>query len=218
MAPVTVFILATGKAGESLEPLYKTFQTLKAQPGNQIVRASRLHEDADQFRVFVDWDSVASHQAFRTTDVYKSFMGEIAPHIAGSATALHAELTPHPPTVLNNAEGKGKTPIAEVLFTYFAGGDADKNFAAGQKLLAGLTGAGFAGITGEAALGWTVETDIDYKGDKTRALVAIIGWQSVDAHQKARATESYGKIIAEFQASTEGLKGFDISHVTTKTI
>lgn len=205
MAPVTEFVFATRSASGSLDVLEKSFQLLKQQPGNQAVRASVLHENADQFRLFIDWDSIDSHYAFRSKDVYKNhFLGEVASHVAGPATVVHAELSPFPPTVLDSA----KTPVAEVLFTYFAPeADAAKNLAAAQALVSGLSGAGFAGMTGESALGWSVEKDVDFKGDKTRALILLLGWESVDAHQKARATDVYGKLIAAFQGAAEGLKG-----------
>ncbi|KAI1371607.1 hypothetical protein F4677DRAFT_435116 [Hypoxylon crocopeplum] len=219
MAPVTEFVLAARKPGADLEPLYKIFATTKTAAGNQGVRASQLHEDADKFALFLDWDAVESHKNYQASDAYKTFMSQVIPHSAGPATVYHVELAPFPPTVLDNAEGKGKSPVAEVLFTYFApSADAGKNLAAAQSLVAGLTGAGFAGITGESSLGWTVEKDIEHKGEKTRALIVIIGWESVEAHQKARATEAYGKIIADFQAATEDIKGVEISHVSTKAL
>ncbi|KAI6088331.1 hypothetical protein F4821DRAFT_258163 [Hypoxylon rubiginosum] len=220
MAPVTEFVLATIKPDADLPSLYTTFATLKSQPGSQRVRAATLHEDAQQLRLFVDWDAVSDQHAFRASAAYSSFISAIAPSLAGGpTTVLHAELAPHPPTVLNNTNDGGKTGVAEVLFTYFTpSADPTKNLATAQTLVSGLSGAGFAGIRGESAVGWTVERDVDYKGEKTRVLVVLIGWESVEAHRAARATEAYGKIVKEFQGAAEGLRGFDISHVSTKTL
>ncbi|KAI1767205.1 hypothetical protein GGR53DRAFT_147150 [Hypoxylon sp. FL1150] len=208
MAPVTELVLAATIPGASQDSLFTIFSTLKTQPGSQRVRAATLHEDPQQLRLFIDWDAVESHYAFRSSPGYGAFMSEITSLTAGPATA-------HPPAVLDS----GKTAVAEMLLTYFAPeADAAKNKAAALTLVSGLTGAGFAGINGESAVGWTVEKDVAYKGEKTRALVILIGWDSVEAHRKARATDVYGKLVADFQGAAEGLKGFDISHVTTKML
>ncbi|KAI1773815.1 hypothetical protein F4818DRAFT_103162 [Hypoxylon cercidicola] len=214
MAPVTECVLAPLKPGTNLEALYKAAATTKAQPGNQGVRAGVLHEDPNQVRLFIGWDAIESHQAFRASPRFATFMGEIAPHAAGPTTVMHAELAPHPPAVLDTYGG-----VAEVLFAYFApGADAGRNMAAAQGLVEGLRGAGFAGLGGESAVGWTVERDVDYGGEETRVLVILLGWDSVDAYEKARATDVYGRLVAGFRGAAEGFKGFDISHVTTKTL
>ncbi|KAI4861490.1 hypothetical protein F4820DRAFT_433683 [Hypoxylon rubiginosum] len=226
MAPVTEFVLAPIKPGAaSLASLYQACSSLKPQTGSQQqqrVRAAVLHEDPTQLRLFADWDSVEDHLAFRAGPSYAAFMAAVRPHAAGRAVVLHAELAPHPPAVLDNEEGKGKTAVAEVLFAYFAPGAADavadKNLAAARTLVAGLSGAGFAGLSGESAVGWSVERDVEYEGEGARVLVVLIGWDSVEAHREARATEAYGKIVADFQGAVEGLRGFDISHVTTKAM
>ncbi|KAI2627593.1 hypothetical protein GGR54DRAFT_421760 [Hypoxylon sp. NC1633] len=219
MAPVTEFVNATRMPGADLTPVYNIFSSMSSVKGSHAIRASQLVEDAEKFTLFVDWDAVDDHLAFQTTDAYKAFMGKVMPHSNGRATVFHAEVTPFPPTVLDNAEGRGKTPVAEVVYTYFEPeADAAKGTAAGQALVAGLSAAGFGGLTGESSIGWTVEKDVDFKGEKTRVLVIIIGWESVEAHSKARSTDAYNKVIADFQSATEGVKGVQISHVSTKTL
>ncbi|KAI0893103.1 hypothetical protein F4806DRAFT_477004 [Annulohypoxylon nitens] len=212
MAPVTEFVFSTLKAGASADSLYPIFATLKSQPGNQGLRASTTAEDPSQIRLLIDWDAISSHQAFRSTDGYKSYLTSLAPHVAAPAKIFHAEVSPFPPTVLD------KSPVTEILVTYFAPtADEAKNLAAAQALAAKLTGAS-AGSTGLSAVGWSVEKDVEYKGEAARALVVLLGWESVEAHQKARETDAFKAVIGEFQGAAEGLKGFEIEHVSAKAL
>ncbi|KAI2602899.1 uncharacterized protein GGS25DRAFT_525925 [Hypoxylon fragiforme] len=220
MAPITEIVLATRAPGAPLDAIYTLFaSTLKPQPGNLAVRASVVAEDPNAFRFFIDWDSLSSHHAFQASAAYAPFLAQLTPHSGGPVKVLHAELTPHPPTVLDNAEGAGKSAVAEVLFAYFdPAADTAAPLAAAQELAAGLRAAGFPGLSGESAFGWTVEADVEYEGQPTRALVSLVGWDSVQAHKDARATEAYGKLIADFRGAVQGLKGFDVTHVSNKIL
>ncbi|OTA65762.1 hypothetical protein K449DRAFT_431212 [Hypoxylon sp. EC38] len=188
MAPVTEFVQSTLKPGIPLEPLYKAFEKVKAASGNRVVRASPLHDNPEQFRLFIDWDSIDAHLAFRTTDAYKDFMSEIAPYVAGPAVVVHLDLTPFPPTVLD------KSPVTEVFQMYFdPSADEAKNLAAAKK-------------------------DVEHKGEKTRVLTALIGWESVEAHTAALESDAFKKITSYFQTGTDGIKGYDMSYVSLKAI
>ncbi|KAI0836225.1 hypothetical protein F5Y06DRAFT_112359 [Hypoxylon sp. FL0890] len=213
MAPVTEFVQTTLKPGVPLEPIYKAFEAIKAAAGNQIVRASPLHDNPEQFRLFIDWDSLEAHQAFRATEAYPKFMSEVAPYVAAPSKVVHFELTPFPPTVLD------KSPVTEIFQMYFEP-DADeaKNLAAAKKVAGDITAGGFAGATGLSAVGWTIEKDIDYKGEKARVLTALIGWESVEAHRAAMQKDSFKQITSYFQTGTQGIKGFDMTYVSPKPI
>ncbi|KAI0098470.1 hypothetical protein F4814DRAFT_123584 [Daldinia grandis] len=220
MAPVTEIVLHTLKPGADVETFYKVFAIIGEQPGAQAVRISTVHENPEQVDLFIDWDSIESHRALEAqTEAYGAFIDQVKPHVAKPATVIHAELTPSPPTVLDNAEGKGRSPVAQLLFTYFAPDtDAAKTLAEAHKFVSKLSGAGFAGLTGESSLGWTVEKDVDFKGEKTRVLVIILGWESVQAHSDVRETDAWKSIIGEFRDAAEGLKGFEVTHVSTRAI
>ncbi|KAI1135521.1 hypothetical protein F5Y05DRAFT_421454 [Hypoxylon sp. FL0543] len=208
MAPVTEFVQTVLKPGVPLEPIYKAFNAIKAAPGNQIVRASPLHDNPEQFRFFIDWDSLEAHQAFQASEVYSTFMSEVAPHVAAPSAIAHFELTPFPPAVLD------ESPVTEIFQMYFEP-DADEaaNLAAAKKVAAK-----FPGATGLTSVGWSVEKDVDYQGGKARVLVALIGWESVEAHHAAVQTDSFKQITSYFQTGTKGIKGFDMSYVSAKPI
>ncbi|KAI8965495.1 hypothetical protein F5Y11DRAFT_293003 [Daldinia sp. FL1419] len=220
MAPVTEITIHDLKPGTDVEAFYKPFAVIKGQPGVQTVRITTVHENPLQVGLFIDWDSIELHKAAQANkEAYDAFVDQVKPHVTKVPTILHAELTPFPPTVLDNAEGKGKSPVAHVIFTYFAPEtDAAKTLDAGQRFVSKITEAGFPGLTGESSVGWTVEKEVDYKGEKTRVLVIILGWQSVQAHLEARETDSWKSIIGEFQGAATGLKGFEVTHVSTRTL
>ncbi|KAI1478486.1 hypothetical protein F4774DRAFT_152327 [Daldinia eschscholtzii] len=220
MAPVTEIVLHSLKPGTDVESFYKTFTIIKEKSAAQVIRASTVHENPEQVGIFIDWDSIEAHKAFEADEVsYNAFISLAKPHLTKFPLLFHAELTPFPPAVLNNAEGKGKTPVAHVLFTYFAPDtDAAKTLIEAQNFVSKLTGAGFAGLTGESSLGWSVEKDVDFKGEKTRVLVIILGWESVQAHLEARETDAWKSTIGKFRGGAEGLKGFEVIHVTTKDL
>ncbi|KAF3066338.1 hypothetical protein GL218_09168 [Daldinia childiae] len=220
MAPVTEIVLHSLKPGTDVETFYKLFSVIKEQSGAQAVRASTVHENPEQVDLFIDWDSIESHQALQAqTEAYGAFIDQVKPHVTKLATVIHAELTPFPPTVLDNADGKGKSPVAQLIFTYFAPDtDAAKTLTEAQKFVSKLSGTSLAGLTGESSFGWTVEKDVDFKGEKTRVLIIILGWESVQAHLEARETDAWKSIIGEFQGAAEGLKGFEVTHVSTKAV
>ncbi|KAI0880882.1 uncharacterized protein GGS22DRAFT_173695 [Annulohypoxylon maeteangense] len=213
MAPVTEFVFSTLKPTSSPESINPIFATLKSQPGNQAVRSSPTTEDPSQIRLLIDWDAISSHFAFRATDGYKAYLSSLAPHATAPSKILHAELTPFPPVVLD------KSPVTEVLLVYFSP-DADEvaTLALAKVLAEKLTAADIAGTTGLSAVGWSVEKDVVFKGEKTRALVVLLGWESVQAHETARDTDAFKVAITEFHDAAKGLKGFEIEHISAKAL
>ncbi|OTB08257.1 hypothetical protein M426DRAFT_317372 [Hypoxylon sp. CI-4A] len=230
MAPVTELILLPLNPSLDPETITATLQTntatLLSQPGCQRVRTSRTHEDANQLRIFADWDSVAAHQAFgANAAVSTPFRERVASIIDASVPRrkpYHVEIAPFPPTVLNGAGGGGKTPVAEVLHAYFASADAsDAAFRARTldtvtRFFDGMLA--FArGMTGETAAGWTVEDNLEFKGERCRALVAVLGWTAVEAHVQARQTDEFAKVIP-LMRGLEKLKGMEVCHVSNNTV
>ncbi|KAI1207510.1 uncharacterized protein F4807DRAFT_179757 [Annulohypoxylon truncatum] len=214
MAPVTELVLSTLKPGVSAESLYPIFATLKSQPGNTAVRAAPPSEDPSQIRLFIDWDDIAAHQAFRATDAYKSYLGQLAPYVTTPTQIMHAELTPFPPVVLE------KSPSTEFLLLYIdPDEDEAKVLQAGKTLARGLTADGIKGTTGLSAVGLTVEKDVEYKGEKVRVMVMLLGWESDEAHRTASATDPAFKAAqVEFHEAIPDLKGFKIEHVAAKVL
>lgn len=231
MAPVTEIVILPIKpdtpAATVSSILDANIATLLAQPGCQRVRSSRVHEDPNKLRLFADWESLALHRAFAAKpDEYGPFLQRMGTIIDASAGGprkppYHVEFSPFPPLALNGSSAGGKGPVSEILTAYFASdvGEAAREVAVStmHEFLAKM--ASFAeGFTGQTAVGWSVETDVDYKGEPHRALVTVIGWTSIEAHmKKTRENPEFEKIIPMIRG-LEGLKGMEMVHVTNTTI
>ncbi|KAI0109887.1 hypothetical protein F4814DRAFT_381428 [Daldinia grandis] len=225
MSPVTEFISLNLKpdlpAAEATTILNTTAATLAAQPGCLRVRTSRLHEDVNAVRIFADWATVTAHRAFEKTEAYAPFKARVYDAVASRPQRpYHIEFAPFPVAALDNSGPASKTPVAEVLHIWFAGdypedarrrtADAVAEFTRRMTLFA-------EGLTGETALGWTVERDIDHDGVPSSALVLILGWTSVEAHMKARDHPEFAKIVPLLK-DLEGLKGLEMNHVSNTTV
>ncbi|KAI1211008.1 uncharacterized protein F4807DRAFT_46918 [Annulohypoxylon truncatum] len=231
MAPVTEFVLLPIKPDAAPETVSSVIQaniaTLLAQPGCQRVRQSRVHEDQAKLRLFADWDSVDAHRAFASdASAYTPFRERMGPIIDASSFGpanprqppYHVAFTPFPPTVLDGPD-KSQSPVVEVLQFYFAGDVTDEQRAkvegTAKEFLEKLRSS-TKGMTGESALGWSVETDVRFKGEPSRVMVAAVGWTSVEAHHQIRDTEAFKELIPMLRG-LEGLKGMDMCHVANTT-
>ncbi|KAI0381190.1 hypothetical protein F5Y04DRAFT_85630 [Hypomontagnella monticulosa] len=201
MAPVTEIVAATLKDGVSAESLTSSFEILKQQPGNRAVRVGPVHSKPNQFRLYIDWDSVESHSAFRANAaVYEPHMAAIKPALAAPATVFHAELEPFPPVILDAV----KSPVTHLLLGYF-GLESDFDFvlAETKKLIPHMqaAGPGGKGATGEFAIGWSQERDVDWKGEPTRVLVCVLGWESPEAYHAAHGSDPWRKAVTEYKTT-----------------
>ncbi|KAI0852938.1 hypothetical protein F5Y00DRAFT_226398 [Daldinia vernicosa] len=225
MAPVTELISLTLKpdlpAAEAVSILDTTAATLVAQPGCLRVRTSRVHEDPNAVRIFADWEAVAAHRAFEKTEAYAPFKARVSSAVASPPQRpYHVEFTPFPVAALDNTGPNSKTSVAEVLHIWFPGDypedartrstDAVNEFTRRMTLFAD-------GMTGETALGWSVERDIDRDGEPSSVLILILGWTSVEAHMKARDHPEFAKVIPLLK-DLEGLKGIEMYHVSNTTV
>ncbi|RYP69157.1 hypothetical protein DL771_006251 [Monosporascus sp. 5C6A] len=227
MAPVTEVLCYTPKEGlansDHQGTLSETSKTLLQQPGCKGVHSSpALEKDNKTHYIFIEWDSIDSHIAFTKKDIFGPFYEKFNAVFDGSPNVYHASLSPEHPPVLHNAEGKGgaKTAVVELLHAYFPGGEgftADQMASTAknvQEFLGQLPG-NAKGHTSENTLGWVVE-ELEFKGEKSRAFIFAIGWESVEAHMKYRETEHFQKVVPLIR-ELEGVKGIEMVHVSTKT-
>lgn len=106
--------------------------------------------------------------------------------VDGDLSMYHANFDPHPPTAALSTNA----PVTEVLTAYFTSKD-DSYEGNVRKLLDA-----FKDIEGfrAASSGWVME-DVAHEKigseKKGKAFVALAGWDSVEAHQKARETDIF---------------------------
>ncbi|KAI0121731.1 hypothetical protein BJ170DRAFT_599896 [Xylariales sp. AK1849] len=215
MAPVTELATLVLKPDiEWADALQKASSTLLKQSGCRRVRYSQKHEDANQVALFIDWEDVSAHQAFKDSEAYGPFLEGFGSIVAAPTTPYHVAFDPNPPTALDNEDGKGKSKVTEVLHVYFSADltvvQQQANLAAVQDFIDKAKPVA-KGISGETAHGFVLE-ELDYKGEKCRALVAVVGWDSIDAHHAFRDSEEFSKLSPLF-AGLEGLKGREVWHV-----
>lgn len=186
------------------------------QPGALSARYASRIENPEYLTFFIDWEDVSAHKAFMDSEAYGPFMKDIGKDITASPAVYHVPFVPFPPTVLNNDSGRGKTAVAEVCHAYFP---ADIDMLQQQEALAQVQQfidetkkLDVEGFTGEAAHGFALE-EVEFKGEKARAIVLVLGWESVDAHMAFRDTEGFQKVIP-LMRTLPNLKGMEVWHVT----
>ena len=221
MDPVTEvasFFLKSPDVSQQLSQVVK--DTLLQQPGCLRVRWGLLHEDATKARCFVDWDDISRHEQFMAGPLYPLFLDKLDPFVESAPQLHHVKFQTIPSSVVDDESGTGKTRVVEALYMHFPG---DDSFTPEMKDNATTNAEQFLvesvplpkGCTGEMAMGWAIE-QIDFKGEPSRALAVLIGWESVEAHQVYRSSEAFAKSISLVRRSA-GLKGVSVVHVLLTT-
>lgn len=126
--------------------------------------------------------------------------------VDGNLSMYHANFHPHPPTAALSTN----CPVTEVLTAYFTSKDDsyESNF---RKFLDV-----FKDVEGfrAASSGWVME-DVPHEkigeGKKGKAFVAVTGWESVEAHQKARETDVFKDNVHLIR---EGPVALEMHHTT----
>lgn len=183
-----------------------------SQPGCQRLYWSREHENPDNLRWFLDWNSVDDHKKFMDSPAYKPFLEKFGELLGGAPQLWHAEYRPHPPSAL--LDGK-TTPATEVLHAYFPTDLSKEDATAFQERIAKLAGAIEKGAgedyTGFVA-GWVdEELDIPGKEEKGKVYSVLVGWKSVEAHNKFRETQIFKDNI-HLLREAKHLKGVNMIH------
>ncbi|KAI2619252.1 hypothetical protein GGR54DRAFT_135787 [Hypoxylon sp. NC1633] len=225
MAPVTEIVEVKLQSGITLADAEAVIRKLAdatiATPGCSGFYTSLAHEDASILYMLIDWASIEAHQEMAKQDFYPAL---ISGAVAACASAevppvsCHVALSPAFPSVLHNEGGKGKSAVTELLRIYFpVAGEMpqdvfEKEFRRFQSVLASTE---VEGLTREMAWGWAVE-EVQYKGEASRVLFIPIGWDSVAAHERFRASENYSKIVPILRG-LPGVKGLENVHIVTKT-
>jgi quinol monooxygenase YgiN len=196
-------------------------KTIIRQKGAVTVRSSRLVENKDSFRLFIDWESLDASHRFAKDNSYKDMMKDIRAVTTEEPVLYHIAFQPSPPVVFDNYEGKGKAPFTEFLNFFFPSGNAynetrEANVTETVQALLAETAPTAAGFTGLTALGWGVE-EIPYMGAKHRVFAIGVGWETVEAHKTWMTTPAYAAFLPQLYA-LDGLAGIEMRHVSNKIV
>ncbi|KAI4596909.1 hypothetical protein KJ359_004819 [Pestalotiopsis sp. 9143b] len=195
---------------------HRLTRTIAQQSGVTRVRYSRRVEDITKGCIFIDWEALSDHKAFMEKDYYGPFLEVVRHLVDGPLSIYHVPFVPHPPAVLDNQDGRGRTKVAEVCHAYFA---RDIDSVRQQEILADVQQfidviRPGPGGSGEHAHGFALE-ELEYKGEQCRALVLVLGWDTVEAHHAYRATDDFAKNIPLLR-NLPGLKGMEMWHVCNR--
>ncbi|KAI0018907.1 hypothetical protein F4780DRAFT_475683 [Xylariomycetidae sp. FL0641] len=215
MSPVTELVLATLKPEVDLALLGESNDLLLRHPGCSRIRTSILRDDPRRILLFIDWDSIEARQwqDFASSDAFRRFGSNVARLIesSGTTSVCHVAFSPASPAVLS--PGESKAAVADVVYVYFAG---DPALALSSEAVEGVVKtvrcsyaeakASVEQANGDFAMGWTAETNLDFEGDRCRALVGVVGWKSPDDHRRAGGMRFVQRLTAALRDLPE-LKG-----------
>lgn len=145
---------------------------------------------------------------------YQPFLQTLGKIMDGRPTLYHCALAPHPPTTALGVN----TPICEILTVYFPASVSDSTRSEFESRLKKLVSVMESNASAEAyrgsAGGWSVENDVSRDGsdDKCKVFLALLGWESVDAHKSFSQTQEFKDNIYLLREA-EGVVGTTMSHV-----
>ncbi|KAI9673972.1 MAG: hypothetical protein M1817_002178 [Caeruleum heppii] len=179
----------------------------------------RQAEDKEMVVLMIEWVTLATFKQFRISTGYESFYESMSEDFNSvfddPTTVIHVPLTPsisltaQPTTTAGTPQPDPFTaPIIELVTFYFPRSispSAQKDFSAlFQSFVAILRDENVPGSHGEVS-GW-VEDGIHYEGqeeEKERAFVAVLGWDSIEAHMRFRDTEAFKRGIKGLREASE---------------
>ena len=143
---------------------------------------------------------------------YDPFTKNLMTVVDGGIIMNHVNFTPHPPSA---AVSSTNSPVTEVATCYFASHDA--GFDDRIKKLAEVMKEKAPGFKAASA-GWVIE-DVEHEsigaGKKGKAVVAVIGWESEEAHHKFRESPAFGENI---HLMAEGTLDIEDHHTIFKEV
>lgn len=123
----------------------------------------------------------------------------------------HVDFKPFPPSAL-------KSPVTEIMLAYFPSDISAEGKEAASERVAQFIEKGLNKCADVQAVnhGWGVENDFPVRGGEEghrgNALVALIGWPSIDAHTKFRDTEAFKENVGLLRG-LEGMVKLTMCHV-----
>ena len=161
----------------------------------------------------VDWEDISFHRLFEKSPSHDEFLETGKPIFDLTDKGLfitHVAYQPFPPSKAVEA------PATEVaMFTVERSADRAHIESAAAQLMK-VVATDIPGRAVAYSTGWVLEEIAHPKatGGKGLGYACLIGWESVEAHMKARETEEFAKAIAPIRKSALApLEGKSMMHV-----
>jgi len=187
----------------SSQVLEDTFTTLRTRDGMQQIQFGTHVEDPSTLQLAINWDSIDKHKEFIVDSSYGPFFEKFGKIAGGQGSMVHVDFKP--PGAVTKVFS---APVTEMATFYFEGEPPADYIDGVHKLNQTVTKEEIAGYLG-IAVGKTHE-EVEKDGVKGHAMVAAIGWQSVDAHMEFRNTRTFKDIIPLLRSTS---KGVEMHHV-----
>ncbi|KAL1643709.1 hypothetical protein SLS58_004724 [Diplodia intermedia] len=203
--------LTTGDAAATWR---STLATISAQPGLQRLAWGQSLENPHIVQMLIDWDAATSHQAFQRSPAYAPFLANITSLLASPPRLTHHAFSSSLDAVTTAA------PVTELVSFYFPPTYATDDFVGPWADFARAAAEHAEGLRGSAGA-WADEDAVEHaslkKGEegegRGRLFLALIGWESVDAHMAYRDTAAFKESIVKLRALVSGI---EMHHVDFK--
>lgn len=88
---IAIFDITEGEEEAFIDAYQRARHLVDETDGCREARMTRGVESPSRFVLLVEWDSVASHQAFRDGEGFREWRGHIGPHFAAPPVVEHFE-------------------------------------------------------------------------------------------------------------------------------
>jgi heme-degrading monooxygenase HmoA len=136
------------------------------------------------------------HVKFTKSDEYGPFMQKLGETTMAGMPNLHHVCFSTP------VAKAAVAPITEMLTLYFTADVEKSSFESIWERFVDVMSKNSVGYLGSTG-GWVVE-DLTYDGQPGKAYVAVVGWESFQAHMAYRETQAFKDTISEVRGITRG--------------
>ncbi|KAF7883241.1 uncharacterized protein EAF02_005161 [Botrytis sinoallii] len=167
-----VILSVSGGVEEWKEGLKFMLQTLKTQDGYLRTRWGPHSEDQQKLELLIGWESPEAFTKFQTTPAFQEMLAQVKPNLTAPPNLIIIEFKPYAPKEVIDAH------FVQML-TIEQGAASEDDLRAQVTKFKDLDG-----CTGVAS--GLSKDDVDGKG---KVFVAAIGWESLEASEKAKESK-----------------------------
>ncbi|TGO86457.1 hypothetical protein BPOR_0302g00100 [Botrytis porri] len=164
-----VILSVSGGVEEWKDGLKFMLQTLKTQEGYLRTRWGPHSEDQQKLELLIGWESTEAFTKFQATPAFQDLLAQVKPHLTAPPNLTLIEFKPYAPNEVIDAH------FVQML-TIEQGVSSEDDLRAQITKFKDLEG-----CTGVAS--GLSKDDVDGKG---KLFVAAVGWESLEASEKAR--------------------------------
>ncbi|TGO23156.1 hypothetical protein BPAE_0142g00180 [Botrytis paeoniae] len=167
-----VILSVSGGVEEWKDGLKFMLQTLKTQDGYLRTRWGPHSEDQQKLELLIGWESVEAFTKFQTTPAFQEMLAQVKPNLTAPPNLIIIEFKPYAPKEVIDAH------FVQML-TIEQGASSEDDLRAQVTKFKDLEG-----CTGVAS--GLSKDDVDGKG---KVFVAAVGWESLEASEKAKESK-----------------------------